>query len=77
MLAYMRNLKSNGTNELIYQKKQSYRLREHTYCYVGVKVWGEDRFGVCDWHVQSAIVKIINKDLSNRTRNSAPYSVMT
>ena len=41
-IAYMRNLKRNDTNELIYKTETDHRLRERTYGYHGGRVRGRD-----------------------------------
>ena len=43
---YMWNLKIKGTDELIYQQKQSYRCRKQNYGYQGIK---EERDKLGDW----------------------------
>ena len=40
-ITYMRNLKRNDTNELIYKQKQTHRLRKETYGYGAGKGGGK------------------------------------
>ena len=47
---------------------------ENKLMVMGGRVEGRDRLGVWDWHIQTTMFKITNKDLLYSTGNSAQYS---
>ena len=43
------------------KQKQTYRLKEQTYVYQGLE-WGQqDRWGIWDWQVHTALLENYNK----------------
>ena len=62
---------------LFTKQKQTHKLREGTYSYLG-GFWGEGQTGNLGRHVCTATLKIENQQgPTYSTRNSAQYSEMT
>ena len=79
-IAYMQNLKKNGTNELIYKTEiESQMQKTNLWLPSRKRSEGErSKLGDCDGHIHTTSYKqITNKNLLYRTGSSTQYYVMT
>ena len=75
MIAYMRNLKRNNTNEPIYRTETDSQTQRTDLRLLGGKVRRRDSQGVWDGHVYTAVFKMDNQQ--GPTGNTAQSYVAT